>query len=136
MTPSPAPRQRLSKGDEPLLVRLLEQRGFHVRTQRGSKVQAFDPHTNEYICGFTWRKGILGNPGCWSFDISMADIHVQHDLQVVLGEISRVTRRRADTRKAWADYSESRSAKRWTHYLSHLALLFAIRAPVQDKENP
>lgn len=134
--PFSTPRQRLSKGASALFVRLLEQRGFIVRTQKGPQVQAFDPDTNEYICGFTWKKGTKDIPGHWAFNISMADIHVQQDLQAALGEVRRVAQRRQAVRQAWDAYQDSRSDKRWTNYLSHLALMYAIRAPVQDKEDP
>ena len=123
------PRQRMLRGDEPLLIQLLKDQGFEVHTRNGNRIDAYQKGTKEVVCGLTWHKGTATVPGRWTFDISLGDANSWWDVKMLLQELKRVHPMRRTLRDAWAEYLESKSDKRWSHYLSHLALLFLPRSP-------
>jgi len=116
------------------LVKSLESRGYKVHVRKGERIDAYDPVTNEFICGFTWNKGTSAAPGRWTFDFTMADVFSLRDLKTVLTEAGRVTRLRKHALSAWDQFLETKSDKRWASYLGIVAALFAGR-PAAAKED-
>lgn len=135
--PPKAARDRLLKADGPLLVQGLTEQGFEVHTrQSGRRIDAYNPVTREYICGFTWVPGTATQPGRWTFDCTLLDVFSGQDLKMVTQELRRITDTRQHLIQAWVEYQESQSDKRWSNYLSHLALMFITRAPKPPEEVP
>lgn len=139
-TPCPRPtdpQQRILKGDAALLIQLLKDQGLVVHHHRldggGARINAYragDPP--EYVCGFSWNKGTATDPARWTFDLTLGDVHSWQDLKLLLREFKRVNTQRGYTRRSWLHFMNSKSAKRWSDYLSHLALLFLIRKDNTD----
>ena len=117
------------------MVKSLSDRGYKVHIRKGERIDAYDPVTNEYLCGFTWNKGTADSPGRWTFDFTMADVFSLKDLQTVIKEASRVTLLRKHAQVAWSQFLETKSDKRWTQYLGIVAALFVNRTPV-TKDTP
>jgi hypothetical protein len=113
---------------------MLTELGFEVHTRKGTRIDAYNPATREYICGFTWVSGTATHPGRWTFDCTLLDVFSGQDLKVALNELKRVTSIRPHLIKAWTEYQESKSDKRWSNYLSNLALMFITRAPRPPEE--
>lgn len=111
------------------MVKSLSDRGYKVHVRKGERIDAYDPATNEFICGFTWNKGTATSPGRWTFDFTMADVFSLKDLKIVITEAGRVTRLRKHALTAWDQFMETKSDKRWSSYLGIVAALFAGRTP-------
>ena len=123
--PPPAnPRYRLLKGDLGFLSKSLQDRGYTVHVRRGRRIDAYDPQTKEFVCGFTWHQGTGEEPGRWSFDLALADVHSLRDLKAALIEVHRVVGLRTQARTAWAEFLATKSDKRWANYLGIVAAIF------------
>jgi len=109
------------------MVKSLSDRGYKVHVRKGERIDAYDPKTNEFVCGFTWNKGTAEAPGRWTFDFTMSDVFSLKDLKTVLIEAGRVTSLRKHARTAWEQFMDTKSDKRWASYLGIVAALFAGR---------
>jgi len=116
------------------MVKSLSDRGYKVHVRKGERIDAYDPVTNEFLCGFTWNKGTATTPGRWTFDFTMADVFSLKDLKTVITEAQRVTSLRKHAQTAWEQFMETKSDKRWSQYLGIVAALFAGRTPDPKKK--
>jgi len=135
MTPTPTnPRYRLQKGDAALLVKSLKDRGLKVHTRKGTRIDAYNPQSHEYVCGFTWhkRRQCPSIPGRWSFDFTVANIFSMHDLKIALKELGRVSTLMTLAQNSWAEFMDTKSDKRWEHYLGIMAALFVPKASAKE----
>lgn len=114
------------------LAHALRERGFKIRPRRGSAIDAYDPTTNEYVCGFLWVAATQTVPGHWTFNVNLSDVFALKDIKTALIEVTRLMGLRQKARDAWAAFNESKSDKRWSQYLSIVAALFVPRATSQD----
>lgn len=134
-SPPANPRYRLQKGDMAFMVKSLSDRGFEVHTRKGIRIDAYDPVTREYLCGFSWHKGSAECPGRWTFDCTVSDVFSLKDLKIVLGELTRIQPLRKSAQTAWNQFLETKSEKRWSHYLGIVAAMFVSRASPTTQEN-
>jgi|SaaInlV_200m_DNA_4_1039719.scaffolds.fasta_scaffold05749_3 hypothetical protein len=153
--PDPHPgRKRLQKSDLGIIAQALEFRGYTVR-RADDRIEAWDPLTDRYVCGFYWRPATKAKaatlpfeagdgfpahpgtpaqpavPGGWRFDIAFSDCFSLKDLKTAMREANRVRRLVPECRTAWAAFSGSKSEKRWVEYRSHVAALF-MRQDAED----
>jgi len=130
-------RRRLLKGDSDLIAKALEARGFEVK-KSDNRVEAWCVETGRYVCGFYWRPAVKakGNipvqPGCWRFDLALADCFSIKDLRSAMTEAKRVRRLVIKCRAAWKVFTTSRSDGRWMDYRSLVAALF-LRQDVEEE---
>ena len=132
-----AGRKRLGRADAGLIADALRAQGYEVRQTTG-QVEARDPTSSRYICGFYWRpaaKDPLGDaiPACWRFDVPISDCFSLKDLKSCIREASRVQRIIGRAMDAWKAFVASRSDRRWMEYRGIVAALF-LRQDIHDED--
>ncbi len=112
-----------------MIAQALEHRGFRVHKSM-TRVEAWCPDTDRYICGFYWHKATKATdkfparPAVWRFDIAMSDCYSLKDLKSACIEAKRIRKVVHTCRAAWQKFSGSRSTSRWREYRGEVAALF------------
>lgn len=121
-------RDRLRKQDREGMVNALTSAGFRVQTDP-DRIEVTDPATNRYVGGFYWTPGSKHQAGGWRFDVAVMESYSKKDFNDALIELNRVRGLAPRLWKAWRQYRNSPSEKRWSSYRTLVAALLLRQNP-------